>query len=134
MALDWLGEEGLLPELAPLTGSEDFSFMLEKCPGSYLIVGNGTGEHHATGGCMVHNPGYDFNDAMLPIAASYLGAAGAALPCQSACDFLSFTYALLLMPSPVVSPRCAGFDRLVRPLASVPALAQKGYPAKPSRS
>lgn len=25
----------------------------------------------ASGGCMVHNPGYDFNDAILPIAASY---------------------------------------------------------------
>ncbi len=71
VARDWLGEEGLLPPLAPLTGSEDFSFMLEHCPGSYLIVGNGEGEHHATGGCMVHNPGYDFNDAILPIAASY---------------------------------------------------------------
>lgn len=71
VALDWLGEEGLLPPLQPLTGSEDFSFMLEQCPGSYLIVGNGEGEHHSTGGCMVHNPGYDFNDAMLPIAASY---------------------------------------------------------------
>ncbi len=71
VALDWLGEDGLLPDLAPLTGSEDFSFMLEHCPGSYLIVGNGVGEHHRTGGCMVHNPGYDFNDAILPIAASY---------------------------------------------------------------
>lgn len=71
VALDWLGPEGLLSELQPLTGSEDFSFMLEQCPGSYLIVGNGEGDHHATGGCMVHNPGYDFNDAMLPIAASY---------------------------------------------------------------
>ncbi len=71
VALDWLGEDGLLPELQPLTGSEDFSFMLEQCPGSYLIVGNGVGEHHSSGGCMVHNPGYDFNDAMLPIAASY---------------------------------------------------------------
>ena len=71
VALDWLGEDGLLPPLLPLTGSEDFSFMLEQCPGSYLIVGNGEGEHHATGGCMVHNPGYDFNDAILPIAASY---------------------------------------------------------------
>lgn len=70
-ALDWLGEDGLLPPLQPLTGSEDFSFMLEQCPGSYLIVGNGEGDHHATGGCMVHNPGYDFNDATLPIAASY---------------------------------------------------------------
>jgi hippurate hydrolase len=71
VALDWLGEDGLLPPLQTLTGSEDFSFMLEKCPGSYLIVGNGEGEHHATGGCMVHNPGYDFNDAILPVAASY---------------------------------------------------------------
>lgn len=71
VALDWLGEDGLLPPLQPLTGSEDFSFMLEQCPGCYLIVGNGEGDHHATGGCMVHNPGYDFNDATLPIAASY---------------------------------------------------------------
>ena len=70
-ALDWLGPQGLMPPLQPLTGSEDFSFMLEKCPGSYLIVGNGEGEHHHSGGCMVHNPGYDFNDAILPIAASY---------------------------------------------------------------
>jgi hippurate hydrolase len=71
VALDWLGDKGVIPNLAPLTGSEDFSFMLQECPGCYLIVGNGQGEHHHTGGCMVHNPGYDFNDAILPIAASY---------------------------------------------------------------
>jgi hippurate hydrolase len=71
VALDWLGEQGIMPSLEPLTGSEDFSFMLQACPGCYLIVGNGQGEHHHTGGCMVHNPGYDFNDAILPIAASY---------------------------------------------------------------
>ncbi|MGJ7575076.1 M20 aminoacylase family protein [Variovorax sp. RB2P76] len=71
VALDWLGEDGVLGELEPLTASEDFSFMLEHCPGSYLIVGNGEGEGHRTGGCMVHNPGYDFNDAILPTAASY---------------------------------------------------------------
>ena len=71
VARQWLGDAALMKDLRPLTGSEDFSFMLEQCPGSYLIVGNGEGEHHATGGCMVHNPGYDFNDAILPIAASY---------------------------------------------------------------
>ena len=71
VASDWLGEDGLLHDLLPLTGSEDFSFMLEKCPGSYFIVGNGEGEQHGSGGCMVHNPGYDFNDAILPIASSY---------------------------------------------------------------
>jgi hippurate hydrolase len=67
VARDWLGEEGLLDELAPLTGSEDFSFLLEKCAGSYLIIGNGDGE----GGCMVHNPGYDFNDDCLATGAAY---------------------------------------------------------------
>ncbi|PIF27001.1 hippurate hydrolase [Acidovorax sp. 56] len=71
VVVDWLGEEALISNLQPLTGSEDFSFMLEACPGSYLIVGNGVGETHGTGGCMVHNPGYDFNDRILPVAASY---------------------------------------------------------------
>lgn len=71
VAVDWLGPDAIVPNLQPLTGSEDFSFMLQECPGCYLIVGNGTGEHHSTGGCMVHNPGYDFNDAILPVAASY---------------------------------------------------------------
>jgi len=67
VALDWVGEAGLIPDLQPLTGSEDFAFFLEKCPGSYLLLGNGVGE----GGCMVHNPGYDFNDAILGTGASY---------------------------------------------------------------
>jgi len=71
LALEWLGANAVLPRMEPLTGSEDFSFMLQKRPGSYFIVGNGVGKHHSTGGCMVHNPGYDFNDAILPITASY---------------------------------------------------------------
>jgi len=68
---EWLGAEAIVPDMQPLTGSEDFSFMLLERPGCYFVVGNGTGKHHSTGGCMVHNPGYDFNDAILPIAASY---------------------------------------------------------------
>ncbi|WP_018151742.1 M20 aminoacylase family protein [Leeia oryzae] len=67
VAVDWLGEQGLIPDLQPITGSEDFSFMLEKVPGCYLLIGNGDGE----GGCMVHNPGYDFNDDCLSVGASY---------------------------------------------------------------
>lgn len=67
VARDWLGEEGLVTNMQPLTGSEDFAFWLEHVPGCYLIIGNGDGE----GGCMVHNPGYDFNDQALPIGASY---------------------------------------------------------------
>ncbi|MFJ2362228.1 M20 aminoacylase family protein [Pseudomonas sp. NPDC087697] len=49
-------------------GGEDFSWMLEKVPGCYVALGNGVGEF---GGCMNHNPGYDFNDEALPVGASY---------------------------------------------------------------
>ena len=52
-------------------GSEDFSFMLEKVPGCYLHIGNGGAE----GGCEVHNPGYDFNDAALPLGAAFFARA-----------------------------------------------------------
>jgi hippurate hydrolase len=48
-------------------GSEDFAFMLQEKPGSYIWIGNGDGK----GSCAVHNPGYDFNDDVLPIGASY---------------------------------------------------------------
>jgi hippurate hydrolase len=65
---DWLGEDGLLPDTDPITGSEDFAFFLEKVPGCYVFIGNGEGEE---GGCMVHNPGYDFNDRVLSTGASY---------------------------------------------------------------
>jgi hippurate hydrolase len=55
-----------------LTGSEDFAFMLERVPGSYLLIGNGTAaEGCSHGACMVHNPGYDFNDDILPVGAAY---------------------------------------------------------------
>jgi hippurate hydrolase len=65
---DWLGAEGLLDAAEPVTGSEDFAFFLEQVPGCYVFIGNGEGDQ---GGCMVHNPGYDFNDAVLPTGASY---------------------------------------------------------------
>ena len=71
VAADWVGEAGIMPPLQPLTGSEDFAFFLEKCKGSYLLIGNGTGQALGEGGCMVHNPGYDFNDRCLGTGASY---------------------------------------------------------------
>jgi hippurate hydrolase len=48
-------------------GGEDFAFMLQKKPGAYLFIGNGP----ADGGRVLHSPHYDFNDALLPIGASY---------------------------------------------------------------
>ncbi|HEK3555668.1 TPA: amidohydrolase [Pseudomonas aeruginosa] len=67
VARDWLGEECLIDGLRPFTASEDFAFILERCPGSYLVIGNGQGES----GCQLHNPGYDFNDDCLAVGASY---------------------------------------------------------------
>ena len=54
----------------PSMGSEDFAYMLQEKPGCYIWIGNGDGE----GSCMIHNPGYDFNDEILPIGASYWSA------------------------------------------------------------
>ncbi len=65
---DWLGTDGLIADAEPVTGSEDFAFFLERVPGCYVFIGNGVGEQ---GGCMVHNPAYDFNDRVLPTGASY---------------------------------------------------------------
>lgn len=50
-----------------IMASEDFSYMLERVPGCYINIGNGAGE----GGCEVHNPSYDFNDAALPLGAAF---------------------------------------------------------------
>ncbi len=51
----------------PTMGSEDFAFMLNVKPGAYIFIGNGTGENSAA----LHNSHYDFNDAILPLGASY---------------------------------------------------------------
>jgi len=62
-----VGRENVLTDLQPTMGSEDFAFMLQAKAGCYVWIGNGPGE----GGCVLHNPRYDFNDEILPIGASY---------------------------------------------------------------
>ena len=61
------GAQEVARDLAPGMGAEDFAFMLLARPGSYVWLGNGGGE----GGCFLHNPRYDFNDAILTVGASY---------------------------------------------------------------
>ena len=70
-AVDLVGEEQVNREGPMIMGSEDFSFMLDACPGAYIMIGNGEGEGQGEGGCAVHNPHYDFNDEILPLGASY---------------------------------------------------------------
>jgi len=58
-------------EFRPTMGAEDFSFFLQAKPGCYFLIGNGDGDHrdggHGLGPCMLHNPSYDFNDALIPL-------------------------------------------------------------------
>jgi len=69
VALKHFPADQVTPQGPQLTGSEDFAFMLERVPGSYLFIGNGSdGE---PGACMVHNPAYDFNDDNIGTGANY---------------------------------------------------------------
>ena len=62
-------------DLPASMGAEDFAYMLKARPGCYVWIGNGDGDHrsagHGAGPCMLHNPSYDFNDALLPLGAAY---------------------------------------------------------------
>jgi len=69
-----VGEAQALPQ-EPAMASEDFAFMLQAKAGAYCFIGNGDGDHraggHGAGPCMLHNPSYDFNDALIPLGATY---------------------------------------------------------------
>ena len=69
-----VGAEHVLAQ-EPTMGAEDFAYMLMKKPGCYVFLGNGDGAHramgHGEGPCMLHNPSYDFNDALIPLGATY---------------------------------------------------------------
>jgi len=68
VAAEICGPDQVIRDVAPSMGAEDFSFMLNACPGAMLWLGNGLGED----GCFLHNARYDFNDAALPIGVSFL--------------------------------------------------------------
>ncbi len=69
-----VGEANVLAQ-EPTMGAEDFSYMLQALPGAYCFIANGDGDHramgHGGGPCTLHNPSYDFNDALIPLGATY---------------------------------------------------------------
>lgn len=67
VAIRALGARMVEPSFRPRTASEDFAYMLEARPGSYLFVGNGDS-------ASLHSPDYDFNDAIIAPAAAYWAA------------------------------------------------------------
>jgi amidohydrolase len=64
-----VGKDRVHRKFNPTMGAEDFAFMLQAKPGCYVFMGNGQGA--GMHGCMLHNPGYDFNDDALTLGASY---------------------------------------------------------------
>lgn len=73
--LKWLGAEAWDDSLGKTTSSEDFSFYLDKVPGTFIRIGTGNPEIN------LHNPEFDFNDsaiesgilALCALALEYLG-------------------------------------------------------------
>ena len=73
-----LGDAAVRMNYPPSMGAEDFAYMLQEKPGCYIWLGNGGGPdvaprpgHEEGGGCMLHNPRYDFNDAVIPLGVAY---------------------------------------------------------------
>ena len=61
------GESNVNTNIEPSMGGEDFSYLLEKKPGSYLYIGQGDENHKAH----LHTTKYDFNDNLLPIGVNF---------------------------------------------------------------
>ena len=64
------GKNNVFTDAEPTMGGEDFSYMLQACPGAYVFLGQGGGPNN----CFLHNPGYDFNDEVIPLGAGFLAA------------------------------------------------------------
>ena len=67
IAKQMVGEENVNTDIDPSMGGEDFSYLLNKKPGSYLYIGQGDENHKAH----LHTTKYDFNDNLLPIGVNY---------------------------------------------------------------
>ena len=55
-------------DMLPAMTGEDFAWYLQEKPGAFVWIGNGPTD----GGRELHNANYDFNDAILPAASSFL--------------------------------------------------------------
>jgi hippurate hydrolase len=56
---------GVIADAPREMGAEDFAYMLAARPGAFLFLGQGEGPG-------LHQPGFDFNDAVAPVGASLL--------------------------------------------------------------
>ncbi len=63
---DLVGKQHVLRNIPALTISEDFSSYLEVVPGCFFFIGTRDAQHPHK----LHDPAFDFNDKVLPIAAT----------------------------------------------------------------
>ena len=66
-AMSLVGKSLVQTDVKPAMGSEDFAYMLQKRPGAYICLGAGEGPNNPP----LHNPYYDFNDAIMPLGAAF---------------------------------------------------------------
>lgn len=66
-----IGAENVDTNIEPTLGGEDFGGMLAAVPGAYIFVGQGVPDKNSPHNRGLHNPGYDFNDDVLPIGIDY---------------------------------------------------------------
>ena len=64
IANEIIGPENVTSDAPPTAGAEDFAYMLQERPGSYLFMGMGDGAG-------LHHPEYNFNDEAAPYGASF---------------------------------------------------------------
>ena len=62
-ARKFLGPDQIRVLKEPNSGSEDFAQFLDRAPGCFVFLGNGEDS------LPLHNPGYNFNDELLPVGA-----------------------------------------------------------------
>ena len=67
VAKELVGEKNVITEVEPSMGGEDFSYLLNEKPGSYLYIGQNDNYHNA----YLHTTQYDFNDNLLPLGVNY---------------------------------------------------------------
>lgn len=70
VADELVGHDRVTRQMPPSMGAEDFAFMLHARPGCYARLGQGSAS--GAGNCWLHNSRYDFNDAVIPLGASFL--------------------------------------------------------------
>jgi hippurate hydrolase len=67
VAEELVGADNVVGNTEQVTGSEDFAYMLQQRPGSFVRLGNGAGEKVP----LLHTARYDFNDDNLTVGSAY---------------------------------------------------------------